>query len=999
MKKNQNSRIFSRKTGLVKTLIVICFAIPYFILGPAQLMGSAINQQNITVTGKIVDENNQSLPGVNVVLKGTTTGTVTNFEGFYQLQVPSNDGVLVFSAIGYNTVEIPVEGRTQIDLTLDVSVESLDEVVVIGYGSTTKRELTGAVSSVKEEGFNKGVVDNPMQLVQGKVAGLSIVKPNGGDPTSGFEVLLRGTSSIQGSSEPLVVIDGIPGGDLNSVMPDDIESIDILKDGSAAAIYGTRGTNGVILITTKKGKAGKMQTEFSSSFFTENILNRLEVLSADEYRQIKEEWANSEERDKTRIAKSMIDYGSDTDWFNTILRKPFSHKEHLSLSGGMENSSYRISFDHVDQEGIMLNSDKREYKARVNLNHSAFDNRLRFRTQMGIASGFHNPVSYEALRQAIKRNPTEPIYNEDGSFFELDQWQYLNPVALLEERINDVEINRYYINLGADLYITKSLKAGVVAGLQNIETLTGYYEPSYSFTQYLAGSGGYASRNTNNSNTKTLEATLSWKKEINNHNMDVIGGYSFQEFIYEEYSASNSNFISDEITYNNLGLGTFLMEGRASMDSYKKASRLIGFFGRLSYHYAGKYFFSASVRREGSSKFGANQRWGTFPAVSAAWDISQEPFMNRLNMFQQLKLRAGYGVTGNQGLDDPYIPLIRYGMQGTFYYNGENKQGYAPVSNPNPNLRWETKHETNVGIDWLTMDSRLGGSVDYYIRDTKDLLEAYDVPTPPNLYGSTWQNVGSMRSSGIEFSINTIPVKSKDFTWNLDIVFDYRKNTVLSLSNEIYSFEYRNIGDVGAPGISAWTHRLEEGEPLGNIHTYRFVELDSVGEWVFEDINQDEKITTEDRIVVGNGIPDFFAGLTNAFRYKNLDLTFTLRGMFGQQVINAKRIWHDNRSFLPVNVFKTAVNQELWDDPEFSSYYVENADFVKVDNITLGYTIENIPCISSARIYATVLNAFVFTEYTGLDPEVSISGLEPGNDNRFEYPSTRTFLIGFNVKF
>ncbi len=990
--------LFRGKNGgkILKTMQIVLFII---LLNAVQAIGSAVSQQTLTVTGTIVDEGSQPLPGVNVIIKGTTNGTVSDVNGYYKIDIPSEDAILLFSMVGYKTEEIQVSGRTKINLKMEPSTESLDEVVVIGYGSVTKRELTGAVTSVKEDNFNKGVVDNPMQLVQGKVAGLTIITPNGGDPTSNSEVLLRGTSSILGSSAPLVVIDGIPGGDLGSVIPEDVESIDILKDGSAAAIYGTRGTNGVILITTKKGSSGKIQTEFSSSFMTERILNKLQVLTGDEYRQVKEDWAASGDTRMEKEAASMTDYGYSTDWLDAIMRKPLTHKEHLAVSGGTSSSNYRVSFEYVDREGILLNSDKKDYKVSANLNHRTLKDKLNIKAQFGFSESNENPVNYDAIRQAIKRNPTEPIYNEDGSFFEVANWVYYNPVALLVERTNDVENRRFYLNLGADLDITKSLKASIVGGSQNYNSLSGYYEPSYTFTQQLAGIAGYASRGTNNTSTKTLETTLSWKKEIDNHNINVIGGYSYQDYMSENFNASNSNFISDQTTYNNLASGTFLTEGRATMDSYKEENRLIGFFGRLSYHYAGKYFFSASVRREGSSKFGINQRWGTFPAVSAAWDLSQESFVQSLGLFDQLKLRTGYGVTGNQGISDSYVPLIRYGQDGTFYYKGEMKIGYSPVSNPNPDLRWETKHETNIGADWSVVGSRISGTIDYYIRDTKDLLELYDVPVPPNLYNQTWQNVGSMRSSGIEFSFNTVPVRTDNFTWNLNLVLDHRKSKVLSLSNDQFSIEYRNIGDVGAPGISAWTHRLEAGQPLGNIHAYKFVGFDENGKWIFADINGDGKITTDDRTVVGNAIPDLYAGLTNSFQYGNFDLMVTMRGMFGQQVINTKRIWYDNRTFFPENVFKTALNQELWDDPEFSSYYVEDAGFVKVDNITLGYTLKNIPLVESARFYATVLDAFLFTKYSGADPEVSITGLEPGNDNRFEYPSTRTFLVGFKFNF
>lgn len=967
--------------------------------------------QERVVTGTVSDENGEPLPGVNIVIKGTTQGTITDVEGKYQISVPSEDVILLFSSVGYSDEEIPVSGLTTINISMVLSIESLEEVVVIGYGSVTKRELTGAVASVKEDDFNPGSVSNPMQLVQGKVAGLTIVRPNGGDPTSGYEVLLRGTSSIKGSAEPLIVIDGIPGGDLATIAPDDIESIDVLKDGSAAAIYGTRGTNGVILITTKKGEKGRMQVEFSSSYFTERVLRRIEVLDADEYRQVKQDWAASGDPIKESKAESMIDYGYNIDWFDEIIRNPFSHKQHLSLSGGSDKSNYRLSFDYVDQEGILLESQKREYKINYNMQHLAINDRVQFNAQLGLINGYYHPVDYNSVRQTIQRNPTEPVYNPDGTFFELDQWQYLNPVALLKERTSDTKLSRYYVNLGTDLNITKSLKFSVITGLQVADTLGGYYEPSYTFTQQLAGTDGYAKRDMKASSLKTIETTLNWRKEFGKHNINLIGGYSFQEFIYEGFSADNTSFITDETLYNNLELGTYLVDGQAKMESFKLASRLIGFFARASYHYAGKYFLSASIRREGSSKFGKDRRWGTFPAVSIAWDISQESFMQNISVLQQLKIRAGYGVTGNQGLEDPYIPYIRYGSKGLFYYAGNLVQGYEPISNSNTKLQWETKHETNIGIDWLIFNSRLGGSIDLYRRDTKDLLEKYDVPTPPNLYNETWQNVGSMRSSGIEFSINAIPLQQDKFKWTINFVFDYRKNTVLSLSNNLYSFEYRNIGDVGPPGISAWTHRLEEGEPLGNIHALVYEGIDEEGKWIFRDYDpladtvggtpSDGNIDTKDRAVVGNGIPDYFMGLTNTFQYANFDLSVMLRGMFGYQVINAKRIWHDNPTFLPQNVFETALDEEVWDEPQFSSYYVEDADFVKIDNITLGFThnFKNVSWISSARIYTTVLDAFLFTKYSGLDPEVSIQGLEPGNDNRFEYPSTRTFLIGFNFKF
>jgi TonB-linked SusC/RagA family outer membrane protein len=805
-----------------------------------------ITAQEIVIKGTVTDAaTGETLPGVNIIEKGTQRGATTNQDGSYSITVSNSDAVLVFSFVGYLSEEVDVAGRAAINLTLVESIEALDEIVVIGYGSVKKRELTGSVASMKEDDFNQGVFSDPIQLIQGKVAGLSIVRPNGGDPNSGFEVLLRGSSSVKGSLQPLIVVDGIPGGSLESLAPQDIESIDILKDGSAAAIYGTRGTNGVILVTTKKGQKGQMQVEFSSRFFTERLLNKIEVLSADEYRAVKEEWSQSDDERKANKTANMIDYGSSTDWFDAITRDPFSHNQHLSLSGGSENTSYRLSFDYLSHEGILLNNSRKEYKVSLNMQQLALKDRLMFNTQLGMTNSNYHPVDYNAVRQCIKRNPTMPVYNTDGSVYEVPGWQNDNPVGILTERSDDKKISRYFVNLGADLNITEELKIGVLTGLHIVDSLGGYYQPSYSFPQETAGTYGRAQREVYAKSITTFESVIEWKKHLTNHNINIIGGYSYQDFIYEGFEASNTNFVTDEIEYNNLGLGTYLTEGSATMDSDKKQSRLIAFFARGAYNFRGRYFISASIRREGSSKFGANNKWGTFPAVSVAWDISNEDFMSAIEL-QMLKLRLGYGVTGNEGLDDPYVPLIRYGYEGRFYYEGAYVQGFGPVN------------------------------------DTSD-----------------------------------------------------------------------------------------------------------------------GRINVADRDVIGNGIPDLFMGLSTTVQYGNWDVTIMCRGMFGQQIINAKRIWYDNPSFIPENVMKTALDEDVWDSPDFSSYYVEDADFVKVDNITIGYRlpVKNLGWITSARIYLTGTNLFVITGYTGVDPEVSIRGLEPGNDNRFDYPSTRTFMVDFNVKF
>jgi TonB-linked SusC/RagA family outer membrane protein len=1010
MKKKPKLFFLSVRKGFKKRMVTIqLFALLSLFLSPA-VLGSAYtttynSRQPYTITGKVVDgTTSEPLPGVNILEKGTANGTITDVEGNFSLAVSGENAVLVFSYMGYLSEEISVAGKSAINLSLVEDITLLEQVVVIGYGAVTKRELTGSVASVKEEDFNPGAVTDALELVQGKVAGLSVTKIDGGDPTKGYEITLRGATSISGTTDPLVVIDGIPGGSLDAIAPDDVESISILKDGSAAAIYGTRGTNGVILVTTKQGSKGKVNVEYSTRVFTERVLNRIEVLDSTEYGIMRDQFAASTDIKKRTRAKSMLNYGADTDWFNEILQKPFGQNHHLALDGGMEKTSYRISFDYTDQDGILLNSHSRELRVITSLQQSALNDHLKFNVQLGLTDNKTNPVDYNAVRQTIQRSPTEPVYNADGSFYEFPgAWQYDNPVGVLMERVIDNAGSRLFGNLGADVFITKSLKLNLTGGMNRLRELNGFFMPSYSYPMENAGYKGSANRWAGNKITKTFESTLEWKKTFGGHNLALLGGYAYEYYMEEEFYASTGNFITDDVLYNNLALGTFLSEGRAEMTSYKGESILSGFFARASYSYGNRYFLSGSIRREGSSKFGANNKWGTFPAISAAWDISQEEFFAPVSEYIEfLKLRIGYGVTGNQGLDELYVPIVRYGQdEGFFYYNGVQVRGYGPISNPNPNLKWETKAETNIGLDWLSLNSRLGGTIDFYIRDTRDLLLEYAVPVPPNYWPLTWANVGSMRSSGIEITINTTPVKKNRFSWDMSLTFDYRKNKVLSLQSDYYKLEYRNIGDVGAPGISAWTHRLEEGEPVGNIHTYQFEAIDSLGKWVFADLDTSGTITTADRTVVGNGVPDYYLGLTNTLRYGKFDFSFMLRGMFGYQIINAKRIWHENPMFLPRNIMKSALNTNLWDDPEFSSYYVEDGDFVKIDNITLGFTqpFKKNKYLRSIRIYATVNNAFCFTKYTGLDPEVSFKGLEPGNDNRFDYPSVRTFVAGLNVKF
>ncbi|MFW6100960.1 MAG: TonB-dependent receptor domain-containing protein, partial [Bacteroidota bacterium] len=437
----------------------------------------------------------------------------------------------------------------------------------------------------------------------------------------------------------------------------------------------------------------------------------------------------------------------------------------------------------------------------------------------------------------------------------------------------------------------------------------------------------------------------------------------------------------------------------ADMDSWESQSKLVGFFARGIYEWNDKYFVSASIRREGSTKFGKENKWGTFPAASVGWTITNEPFAEDLDWLEFLKLRAGYGKTGNQDIS-PYIPLVRLGQSGYFYYDGEYQPTYAPVSNPNPNLKWETKKEYDIGIDWEILGGRLGGTIDYYNRRTEDLLHNYDVPVPPNLYGTTFANVGTMKNEGIEFSFNTTPVQEEDLQWNVNFNFNYRTQVLESLSNERFQLEWHNAGWLSAPGVQTWTHRYGEGMDMGNFHGWIFEGISEEGKWQFKDLDGDGDIDSDDKTVIGNGIPDYYANLNTTVRYKNWQLSVMARGQFGHEIVNAKRLYFENRRLLPGNILED-YNQELWEEPKYSDYYLENGDWVKIDNITLGYNFpfENIQAVKSMRLYFSVRNAFVFTQSTVNDPEISIGGLTPGMSDRYDYPSVRAWTIGVEANF
>lgn len=967
---------------------------------------TALAQQKIT--GKVKDSSGEPVIGASVVVKDNKTmGTITDFDGNFSLDVPSGS-VLVISYIGYVTQKVPVTGKKSLDIMLKEDTKTLDEVVVIGYGTQRKGDVTSSVASVKADNFVKGAVKDVGQLIQGKVAGLAITNPNG-DPTGNTQIRLRGTNTIGGANtNPLVLIDGIPG-ELSTVAPEDVESVDVLKDGSAAAIYGTRGTNGVILITTKQTRGVDInQVEYNGYVSTSHIAKKLDMLNADEFRALYPDQ----------------DHGANTDWLDEITRTPISHVHNLSFQGGNSKTSYIANLNYASRQGIMLKSDYETFQGRLEITHRMFDDKLRIKFGLfGKQGQYESTTSGNSFRgaaysQATRRNPTDPVRNEDGSWNEnLSKFEYENPVALLEECDGNIKKNELRFNGNLVYNPIKDLTLTGIVSYTRENMNRGYEESLSHVSATRDGFTGWSSVGAYTKMEKLLELTAQYNKKISVHNFSVLGGYSYVETDKEDMDISNYGFQDDYFGgWHNIGIGSALKDGKAGIGSSKNATNLIGVFGRATYSFDDKYLFMASLRYEGASQlWGTDQAWGLFPSVSLGWRITNEAFMKNQKVFDDLKLRAGYGVTGSQP-KDPFkgVSMLKYDKYA--YVNGQWIQTIVPASNPNPDLRWEEKKETNIGLDWMSLGGRLSGTIDYYDRKVDGLLYEYVVPTPPNLVDKTLANGGVMRNKGMEILVSAIPVQTKNLEWNTTLTWSINSNKLESLSGSIFKteYDYFKTGTAEYSGQVTDSHIVQVNQSIGNFYGFKVVDVDSEGYWIYEDRNgelvnyKDFGHAPEDRHVIGNGLPKWYAGWNNSVRYKNFDLSVTMRGAFGFQIINGARMNYENpKNSRYENRVKTVdrlifgkatLNKEV--EPEFNSYYVEDGDYWKIDNITLGYTFPQIgKYIKSLRIYGSVLNALTITGYEGIDPEVPTEGLNPGYDTRDRYPTVRSFTFGLSVKF
>ena len=940
--------------------------------------------------------------------KGTSNGTITDFDGNFSLNV-SAKSVLQISYIGYKTQEIPVSQlKAGAVITLKEDTEVMDEVVVIGYGTQRKGDVTSAIASVKAEDFTVGKVGDAADLIKGKVAGLSIAKGSG-DPNATSAIRLRGVISVNGSTTPLILIDGVEG-DLSTVAPENIEAIDVLKDASAAAIYGTRGANGVILITTKTGKREAHTTASYSGYVSASQFGKkLDFMTAEDVRAGK---------------TNFTDKGYDTDWLDAISRTGFTHNHNFNISGGTKQTTYSADFTYRKEDGVIMNTYAEDIRMRFDVSHWMLNDMLK--VNLNMVKKWHKNSATNATatdqsniyRQAIARNPTAPIYNEDGSYNEdFGVNYYYNPVGMLEERLG----NYTYEETRAAGNITFEPIKGWQTNLMLATSRFGAHDKGYNTSDYYGNQlnqwTGYAYHTNSESFQNNLELTSKYDLNVGKHRMNAMVGYSYQYYKYEQNYANNYNFPTDFFQWNNLGIGQALKEGKAGMGSSASENTLIGFFARVSYAYDNRYNLLVSVRREGSSKFGDNNKWGTFPSASLGWTISNEEFMKGITWLNNLKLRAGFGITGVIP-NNSYISLTKYTYGSSYYYSdGKWLPGLSVSSNPNPDLRWEKSTEFNVGLDWSVLDNRLGGSIDVYNKKTTDLLFWYTVPTPPNLFNSTLANAGSVRNQGIEVAVNAVPVRTKDFEWKTVVTVSANKNKLLSLSNDMYeSNSFMDTGGLGEP-ISISTHRMEEGRALGEFYGLKSVGVSENGLFLIEkpdgevvEFSNDQLKNDEYRQYLGSGLPKVYLGWTNNLSYKNWDLSMQFTSQLGFKILNEPRAFYENNS-IAYNRLKSVEEAPYGgqytlssSQPQtFVSYYLEDGDFLKLTNLTIGYTFpikKNNKYIKGVRAYLSGDNLFCITGYSGLDPELSNwYPTSAGIDARDKYPSIRSFTFGLNLTF
>lgn len=993
------------KTFLKKTtaLLYLCMLMPLTLLA----------QEMLKVKGTVTDASGEPLIGVNVRTSSSRAGAVTDMDGNYTIEV-SPKATLVFSYVGFESLTEAVKGRKNINVTMKEDAGVLNEVVVIGYGTMDKKELTSAISHVGEKDFLTISSLDPTMMIQGKVAGVSITNTGAGDPNNQASIQIRGVSSRSAGLGPLIVIDGVPGGNLTNINPNDIASFDVLKDGAASAIYGTRGSNGVIVVTTKKGsKDGSLHTSYSGMCSWDVMIKDLKMMSAQDYRDVRLGWGDTG-----------VDLGGNVDWLDAVSRTGFTQQHTLTLSGGNEKSNYRVSADYRDAKGIDLRSRRQEYGGRASIMHTTKGGLFTITANIAPRIIYRDQADWSVFKDAIEANPTTPLMDpENPTCYYNFQGQVAgsNPVErqLLETDHGDTKLLDWdgTVKLNLLPLLMKdgkgnhNLSTQIMFADHQYDNNNSWFRPSTSTIAINNGRDGEASRSYSKERQYVAEWLANYMGSFGKHNVKGMLGYSYQYSQYSGLNAENKDFPNDALGPDNLGSGEYMKdEGEVGMGSYKNDAKLIAFFGRVSYDYDGKYLFTASLRHEGSSKFGANHKWGNFPAVSAGWRISQEKFMKNIKWISDLKIRGDYGVTGNQDFGS-YKSLNTMTGFGYYIYNGKYFQVWGPAKNVNPDLRWEKAKNWNIGIDFSLFKNRFYGSLNYFNRKTEDLLGDYKVSVPPYLFDNTFVNVGTMKNYGFEFDLNLKAVNTKDFSYDLSFVGTTMQNKFVDFSNsEFVGQDYYDVVSTSDPYPFYNLQRIEKGQSLGNFYMWKYAGHTTDGEWLVYDkdgeIIRASQATAADRVKVGNGMPKFTMSSSHNFRYKNIDLSLFFRGAFGYDIFNIHDFYYGTRNFTG-NRLQKAYGKNFQisgnSNPVVCDYFLEKGDYLKLDMVTLGYTFDLSKCrfLDRVRLYGTVKNVFTLTKFSGIDPSnYQVNGLTPGAQGSRDYfPSTRQFILGMTVDF
>ncbi len=965
------------------------------------LAGITVFAQGYTVKSKVLDDQKGPLPGATVLEKGTFNGVTSDVDGKFTIKVASEKSIVVVTFVGFKAIELQA-GTIGSAVIMSQEAADLQEVVVVGYGSVRKKDVTGAVASISKENLNKGATTNPLQQIAGKAAGV-VITQTGSEPGASPSIRVRGITSLMGGNDPLVVIDGVQGNMefLNQLPPSEIETIDILKDASANAIYGSRGAAGVILVTTKKSKSGTSQVEVNSTVSFDMISNKLDMMSADQWRAQREAWG----------VPVSTDHGSNTDWYGLLTRNGITQNHGIAIGGGTNDFNYRASVSAIMQSGIVINSKNQNYIGRLQATQKALNGKLLFTANLSgnIMNNTGSPSSIgraaftsNLISNTYVSRPTDPVLNTDGTYFsDPNVFQYINTYAVSQTVVNEQATNNTFGSLKTELELVKGLKASWFGSWRKLDQNTGYYLPVSSTVASAIDQNGIANINNRHEDEKLTDLSLNYKGTFGDHSIDAIGVYEWQRTTYNGNFTQMKGFINDITTFNALQNGDFSKIVTGDVSSYKNDRTVISFLGRVNYSYLNRYLLTVSMRRDGSSVFGKNHHWGNFPSASIAWRLNEEPFMKGIQFINDLKIRAGYGATGNQQGLSPQKSLPLVGSGGQTYFGGNQITNFAIIQNENADLEWESRTGYNMGVDFSLFNSRLSGAIDVYRAKTRNLLFNYTVPQPPYPFPSIAANVGSLLNEGIDFNLNGVIYKTNDFTVSLNGNLSLLRNEVLELSGSINGVPLNT--DYVPWGTNSF---LIKGQPIGTFNILQHEGKTDTDEETVVDVNNDGIIdggnTSADRKMEGSALPTYTFAISPVFAYKNFDLSMLFRGQGGNKIYNSiKSSFSYFENLGKSNMLSSSVQTGLFTSKYASDLWLEDGAFVRFDNLTFGYRfdIQKLKYISNMRLSLTATNLALFTRYTGLDPELNVNGGNGFGSDGGIYPRTTSIAVGLNVTF